>query len=120
MSIYGPELYRLFGRAIDLGILSDYKVLIFDVDQEQVGIDLHSLLSDSGTNINMDKARMVGCWNGLRKRGIRLWDSRNRQGAQLPLAIRLSNRQYPQVLRVAFEAGGEEAKKAHCDPGEAR
>ncbi len=68
--VYGPEFHRLgFGRAIELGILSQYKVVIFDVDQEQVGIDLDNLLSDSATDINMDNAaRMVGCWNGLRKK----------------------------------------------------
>ncbi len=70
-NVYGPEFHRLgFGRAIELGILSQYKVVIFNVDQEQVGIDLHALLSDSATDVNMDNgARMVGCWNGLGKRG---------------------------------------------------
>ncbi len=70
-SVYGPEFHRLgFGHAIELGILSPYKVVIFNVDQEQVGIDLDQLLSDSAANVNMDNAaRMVGCWNGLGKRG---------------------------------------------------
>ena len=68
---YGPEFHRLgFGRAVELGILSDYKVLIFDVDLEQVGAELDDLLSDSSSELNMDNGgRMVGCWNGLRKRG---------------------------------------------------
>ena len=74
--VYGPEFHRLgFGRAIELGILSQYKVVIFNVDQEQVGIDLDSLLSDRATDINMDNAaRMVGCWNGLGKRGASGFD----------------------------------------------
>ena len=74
--VYGPEFHRLgFGRAIELGILSQYKVVIFNVDQEQVGIDLDSLLSDGTTDINMDNAaRMVGCWNGLGKRGASGFD----------------------------------------------
>ena len=69
-SQYGPEFHRLgFGQAIELGILSPYKVIIFNVDQEQVGLDLNELLSDAKTNVNMDNgARMVGCWNGLGKR----------------------------------------------------
>ncbi len=73
---YGPEFHRLgFGKAIELGILSQYKVVIFNVDQEQVGIDLDNLLSDSATDINMDNAaRMVGCWNGLGKRGASGFD----------------------------------------------
>ena len=74
--VYGPEFHRLgFGRAIELGILSQYKVVIFNVDQERVGIDLDNLLSDSATDINMDNAaRMVGCWNGLGKRGASGFD----------------------------------------------
>lgn len=68
---YGPEFHRLgFGKAIDLDILSDYKVVIFDIDYEEVGADLDELLADGQSEVNMDNgARMVGCWNGLRKRG---------------------------------------------------
>ena len=40
-SLYGLEFHRLgFGKAIELGILSDYKVVIFNVDQEP-GADRH-------------------------------------------------------------------------------
>ena len=46
-SVYGPEFYRLgFGAAVDRGILSEYKVVILDVDMEQVGVDLERMLSD--------------------------------------------------------------------------
>ena len=46
-TLYGPELHRLgFGEAVDRGILSDYKVVILDVDMEQVGVDLERILSD--------------------------------------------------------------------------
>ncbi|MDE2820233.1 MAG: DEAD/DEAH box helicase family protein [Chloroflexota bacterium] len=70
--IYGPEFHRLgFGKAVEMGILSDYKVVILDIDQEEVGIDLDKLLSDTSTEVNLNNgARMVGCWNGLRKRGM--------------------------------------------------
>ena len=75
--LYGPEFHRLgFGKAIELGILSDYKVVIFNVDQEQTGVDLNVLLSDSDSEVNMDNgARMVGCWNGLGKRAAAGWIS---------------------------------------------
>ena len=70
--IYGPEFHRLgFGKAVELGILSDYKVVILDIDREEVGVDLHKLLSDTSTEVNLNNgARMVGSWNGLRKRGM--------------------------------------------------
>ena len=87
-SMYGPEFHRLgFGAAVDKGILSEYKVVILDVDMEQVGVDLERMLSDeevaattvtrtgrkSQTKITLtldNSARMVGCWNGLRKLGV--------------------------------------------------
>ena len=87
-TMYGPEFHRLgFGAAVDSGILSDYKVVILDVDMEQVGVDLERMLSDeevavttvprtgrkSRTKITLtldNSARMVGCWNGLRKFGV--------------------------------------------------
>ena len=69
-SIYGPEFHRLgFGKAIDLGILSDYKVIIFNVAQQRVAIDLNDLLSDTGNELTLDDGtRMIGCWKGLSKR----------------------------------------------------
>ena len=69
-AIYGPEFHRLgFGRAVDLGILSDYKVVIFNVDYGQVAANLGTLLPDSSNDVNMNNgARMIGCWNGLGKR----------------------------------------------------
>ena len=75
-SKYGPEFHRLgFGQASDLGILSPYKVVIFNVDMEQVGIDLEEHLADESSPINMSNAAsMVGCWNGLRKRGASGFD----------------------------------------------
>ena len=83
-----PEFHRLgFGEAVDMGILTDYKVVILDVDMEQVGVDLERILSDEEvavTNVPRvgqkspvkitltldNSALMVGCWNGLRKVGI--------------------------------------------------
>ncbi|MYE26634.1 MAG: DEAD/DEAH box helicase [Chloroflexi bacterium] len=70
--IYGPEFHRLgFGKAVEMGILSDYKVVILNVDLEEVGEILDKPLSDNSIEINMDNgARMVGSWNGLGKRDV--------------------------------------------------
>ena len=69
-SIYGPEFHRLsFGQAVEMEILTPYKVVILNVEQERVGVDLDNLLSDDKSGVNMDNgARMIGCWNGLGKR----------------------------------------------------
>lgn len=115
-TVYGPEFYRLgFGQAVDLGILAPYKVVIFHVDQEQVGIDLDEYLSDSNSPINMDNAaRMVGCWNGLGKKGASGFDF---TADPLPAkrAVAFSNRitesklfanHFPKVVESCIEAAG--------------
>ena len=115
--LYGPELHRLgFGKAIELGILSDYKVVIFNVDQEQTGIDLDALLSDSDSEVNMDNgARMVGCWNGLGKRAAAGLDfSGDNQPAKRAVAFSNTIRQsqqfekyFPQVITACINAAGD-------------
>ena len=115
--VYGPELHRLgFGRAIELEILSPYKVVIFNVDQERVGIDLDDLLSDSSNPVNMDNAaRMVGCWNGLGKRGASGFDFTD-DPRPASRAVAFSNRisesklftdNFPEVTEGCIRAAGE-------------
>ena len=123
-TLYGPEFHRLgFGKAIEMGILSDYKVLIFDVDLQQVGVDLDTLLSDSSSELNMDNGgRMVGCWNGLRMRGATGADfgSDLRPAAR---AVAFSNsiaeskgfaEYFPQVIEGCIAAGVKEGDGARC------
>ena len=115
--LYGPEFHRLgFGKAIDLGILSDYKVVIFNVDQEQTGIDLNALLSDSDSEVNMDNgARMVGCWNGLGKRAAAGLDfGGDDQPAKRAVAFSNAIQQskqfkdyFPQVIEACINAAGD-------------
>jgi len=70
-AVYGPEFHRLgFGKAVEMGHLTDYKVLVLAVDEASVDQRLGSLLSEAN-NISLgDAARIVGCWNGLAKRGV--------------------------------------------------
>ena len=68
---YGPEFHHLgFGRAVEMGHLADYKVLILAVDEDAVARDFQSLLQRDGEMNLDDVARIVGCWNGLSKRLI--------------------------------------------------
>ena len=124
--VYGPELHRLgFGRAIELRILSPYKIVIFNIDQEQVGIDLNTLLSDSGSDINMDNgARMVGCWNGLGKRAAPGVDfSEDPQPAMRAVAFSNTIRQseqfrdyFPQVIDSCLQvATGPVGNSLKCN-----
>ncbi|MEW1981221.1 type ISP restriction/modification enzyme [Citricoccus sp. NPDC079358] len=68
---YGPEFHRLgFGKAVEMGHLTDYKVLVLAVNEDAVSSSFQSLFAeDSGLKLD-DAARIVGCWNGLSKRSI--------------------------------------------------
>lgn len=68
--VYGPEFYRLgFGDAVGMGMLTDYKVLILTVNQEAVGESLQEAFARDGELTLDDATRLIGCWNGLAKRG---------------------------------------------------
>ncbi|MGO0577700.1 DEAD/DEAH box helicase [Ornithinimicrobium panacihumi] len=70
-AIYGPELHRLsFGEAVSKDLLVDYKVLVLAVDEESVSRTFQLQLSDDNNELRLDDAaKIVGCWNGLAKRG---------------------------------------------------
>jgi len=70
-ALYGPELHRLgFGEAVERGLLTDYKVLVLTVDEESVARTFQTQLSNDSNELNLDDAaKIVGCWNGLAKRG---------------------------------------------------
>ncbi|NMM17517.1 MAG: DEAD/DEAH box helicase, partial [Cellulomonas sp.] len=68
---YGPELHRLgFGEAVTAGLLTDYKVLVLAVDEKSVSRTFQAQLADENSELKLDDvAKIVGCWNGLAKRG---------------------------------------------------
>lgn len=70
-SYFGDEFFRLpFSRAVREGLLTDYKVLVLCVDEEYVKDILNEKLKQDETGaIELDDAvRLVGCYNGLRKK----------------------------------------------------
>jgi predicted helicase len=70
-NLYGPQLYRLgFGDAVAQGLLTDYKVLVLAVDNSMVATTFQTQLADASGELQLDDlAKIVGCWNGLAKRG---------------------------------------------------
>jgi predicted helicase len=70
-TMYGPEFHRLgFGEAVDKGLLADYKVLVLAVDEQAVSATFQQQLADENSELRLDDAaKIVGCWNGLAKRG---------------------------------------------------
>jgi predicted helicase len=68
--IYGQEFHRLnFGEAVSADLLSDYKVMVLAVDKNFVNATFQQQISDGKYVLNLDdKAKIIGCWNGLAKR----------------------------------------------------
>lgn len=69
--LYGEEFYRLgFGKAVDEHLLSDYKVMILTVSDEQIPPQLQNAISrDSEINTD-DASKLIGCINALSKRMV--------------------------------------------------
>ena len=65
---YGPELHRLnFADSVEQGLLSDYKVAILVMNEEQIAREYQLELADSeGLSVG-DVGRVIGCLNGLAK-----------------------------------------------------
>jgi predicted helicase len=70
--VYGKELHRLgFGEAVGANLLTDYKVLVLAVDEMYVSKVFQNQLADRNHELQLDDAaKIVGCWNGLSKRGM--------------------------------------------------
>ncbi len=71
-ALFGPELHRLgFGEAVGANLLTDYKVLVLAVDETYVSKVFQNQLADRNHELQLDDAaKIVGCWNGLSKRGM--------------------------------------------------
>ncbi|WBB48505.1 DEAD/DEAH box helicase [Verrucosispora sp. WMMA2044] len=67
---YGPEFHRLgFGKAVERGLLTDYKVLILTVDEGRVARTLQQGLAGGDSELRLDDAaKIIGCWNAMAKR----------------------------------------------------
>ncbi|MCI7004650.1 MAG: DEAD/DEAH box helicase family protein [Akkermansia muciniphila] len=69
-TIYGPEFHRLpFSKAVREGLLADYKVLVLCVDEDYVREKFSTMLRENGGEYELeDMVKLLGCYNGLRKR----------------------------------------------------
>lgn len=69
VSLYGEEMYRIgFGEAVDKDLLTDYKVLILTLNQNDVPPAVQKMIADKESEINTDDAsKLIGCINALSK-----------------------------------------------------
>jgi len=66
---YGEEIYRIgFGEAVKRGLLSDYKVLILTMSEDEMSESVQRAVSSGDIEINAtDAAKLIGCINALSK-----------------------------------------------------
>lgn len=101
-SIYGKEFYCLgFSKAVSLGLLADYKVIVLAVDEGYVSKRLQNLLTDKSSELTLnDSVKILGCLNGLSKRT--LFESEENYFANDPTPMRRA---------VAFNSSIKASKK---------
>ena len=80
-ALYGEEFYRVnFSYAVQNGLLTDYKVLVLTVGEDDVPDNIKRDITDTTTELNFDDtSKLIGVINGLSKmiRGDdhRTWDA---------------------------------------------
>ena len=64
---YGPVAYRLsFGKAVSLGLLTDYKIVVMKVSEDMVSSTMQRLNARDDLTLDMpDVAKFLGCWKAL-------------------------------------------------------
>lgn len=67
--IYGEEIYRIgFGKAVQLGLLSDYKVLVLTLNEDEMSTELQNHINSKDAEIPADDSlKLIGCINALSK-----------------------------------------------------
>ncbi|WP_219928786.1 DEAD/DEAH box helicase family protein [Flavobacterium album] len=68
--LYGTEIYRIgFGEAVEKNLLTDYKVLILTLSENDVPPAVQKMIADKESEINTDDAsKLIGCINALSKK----------------------------------------------------
>lgn len=69
VSLYGEEIFRIgFGEAVENGLLTDYKVLILTMNEQDVPEAVQQSLAGSDHEIGTDDlSKLIGCINALSK-----------------------------------------------------
>jgi predicted helicase len=109
--IYGKELYRLgFGKAVEQNLLTDYKVLIVAVKEDEMAKLVNKYNSaykiDEKKAINVTLAtKIIGSWKGLSKIGLVVVDEKE-------YAQELTEDTFPMRRAVAFSKTIKDSKQS--------
>ena len=70
--IYGETLfYQSFGKAVEDGLLTDFKVVVLMMDEQEVSDNVQKTFME-GSELKLDDAtKIVGCYKALAKRGLK-------------------------------------------------
>lgn len=71
-SLFGKQFHVItFSEAVELKLLTDYKVLVLTISEDHVSSRLQGLLKDENNQLKVDDAaRIIGCWKALSKQGL--------------------------------------------------
>ena len=71
-ALYGEVLFHHgFARAVESGILTDYRVIVLAMDEGHVSTAVQKRLADKDSELVLDDAtKIVGCWKALSKTGL--------------------------------------------------
>jgi predicted helicase len=71
-TLYGKQFHVItFSEAVELKLLTDYKVLVLTIDEAHVSSRIQDLLKDDNNQLKVDDAaRIIGCWKALAKQGL--------------------------------------------------
>ena len=72
VAIYGEEVYRIgFGKAVEQGLLSDYKVLVLTVTKKEIPAAFQEAIATEKGEVRADDvSKLIGCINALSKRTL--------------------------------------------------
>ena len=72
LELFGRVLFHHgFARAVESDILTDYRVVVLVMDEQQVSSAVQKRLSDEASELVLDDAtKIVGCWKALSKTGL--------------------------------------------------
>ena len=71
-ALFGKQLHLItFSEAVELKLLTDYKVLVLAINSTHVSSRIQDLLKDENNSLKVDDAaRIIGCWKALSKQGV--------------------------------------------------
>ncbi len=71
-ALFGKQFHVItFSEAVELKLLTDYKVLVLTISEDHVSQRIQGLLKDDNNQLKVDDAaRIIGCWKALSKQGL--------------------------------------------------